>query len=45
MNGTIVRSELVGVVEMLELQTWYEKVTKDNAASAYVLCPLGLSLS
>jgi hypothetical protein len=27
---------------MLELRTWYEKVTKDDAASAYVLRPLGL---
>ena len=41
----LVRSELVGVVKMLELWTWYEKVTKDNVASAYVLCPLELPLS
>jgi hypothetical protein len=26
----LVRSELVGVVEMSELQTWYEKVTRDD---------------
>jgi hypothetical protein len=30
---------------MLELQTWYKKVTKDDAASAYVLRPLGLPSS
>jgi hypothetical protein len=30
---------------MSELRTWYEKVTKDDAASAYVLCPLGLPSS
>jgi hypothetical protein len=30
---------------MSELQTWYEKVMKDNVASAYVLCPLGLPSS
>jgi hypothetical protein len=33
------------VVRMLELQTWYKKVTKDNAASAYVLHPLKLPSS
>ena len=26
----LVRSELVGVVEMSELRTWYEKVTRDD---------------
>jgi hypothetical protein len=41
----LVWSELVRVVEMLELRTWYEKVTKDDAASAYVLHPLELPLS
>jgi hypothetical protein len=41
----LVWSELVRVVEMSELRTWYEKVTKDNAASTYVLRPLGLLLS
>ena len=41
----LIQSELVGVVEMSELRTWYEKVMKDNAASAYVLHPLGLPLS
>ena len=30
---------------MSELRTWYEKVTGDDAASAYVLCPLGLPSS
>jgi len=38
----LVWSELVRVVEMSELRTWYEKVTKDDAASAYVLRPLEL---
>ena len=38
----LVQSESVRVVEMLELRTWYEKVTKDNVASAYVLRPLRL---
>ena len=38
----LVWSELVGVVERLEVRTWYEKVTRDDVASAYVLCPLGL---
>jgi hypothetical protein len=37
--------ELVRVVKMSELRTWYEKVTKDNAASAYVLRPLILPSS
>jgi hypothetical protein len=36
---------LVGVVEMSELRTWYEKVTKDDVASAYVLRPLELPSS
>jgi hypothetical protein len=35
----------VRVVEMSELRTWYKKVTKDYAASAYVLHPLGIPLS
>ena len=38
----LVWSELVGVVE---IRTWYEKVMKDDAASAYVLRPLELPLS
>jgi hypothetical protein len=37
--------ELVGVVEMSELPTWYKKVMKDDAASVYVLHPLGLPSS
>ena len=41
----LVRSELVGVVKMLELRTWYKKVTKDDVASAYVLRPLKLPSS
>jgi hypothetical protein len=41
----LVWSELVRVVEMSELWTWYKKVMKDDAASAYVLHPLGLPLS
>jgi hypothetical protein len=31
---------LVGVVGVLEFQTWYRKVEGDDVASAYVLCPL-----
>ena len=41
----LVQSELVGVVEISQLRTWYKKVTRDNAASAYVLHPLELPSS
>jgi hypothetical protein len=41
----LVWSELVRVVERSELQTWYKKVMKDDAASAYVLRPLKLPSS
>jgi hypothetical protein len=34
---------VVRVVRMSELRTWYRKVTRDNAASAYVLHPLKTS--